>query len=375
MRPLSMLGLNSLLFCVVCLPAFADDPRLSFAEAEPLPKMNARFERTEGWIGADAAYSVVLSAQRRLWLFDDTWVGSVRDGKRADATMVNNSVALQDGNGDAEKLRFVIRSNPDKKVAALFTPADGPGWFWPQAGACADKKLYLWLSQIEKTADPGVFGFRQIGQTLAIVENPNDDPTAWRLAQHKLPFTVFGADRELTFGAAVLQDSDYLYVFGTDEELKPIRGGRHLIVARVPVSAVEDFRAWKFYDGQRWETEFRTASRLVGGMASEFSVSYLADFKRYVLVYTEGGLSARILARAATSPWGPWSASTEIYRCPEAGWDKKIFCYAAKAHPSLAAGDELVVSYVANSFDFWQVVADARLYFPRFIRVKVRASE
>ncbi len=175
-----MLGLSSLLFCVVSLPAFADDPRLSFAEAEPLPKMNARFERTEGWIGADAAYSVVLSAQRRLWLFDDTWVGSVRDGKRADATMVNNSVALQDGNGDAEKLRFVIRSTPDKKVAALFSPADGPGWFWPQAGAYADKKLYLWLSQIEKTADPGVFGFRQIGQTLAIVENPNDDPTTWR---------------------------------------------------------------------------------------------------------------------------------------------------------------------------------------------------
>ena len=290
MRRNSTLGFSSLLLCALSLPALADEPGLSFREAEPLPQMNARFERTEGWIGADAAYSVALSPERRLWLFDDTWVGSIRDGKRAGATMVNNSVALQDGIGDAEKLRFVIRSNPDQKAAALFTPADGAGWFWPQAGAYLNKKLYLWLSQIEKTADPGVFGFRQVGQVLAVVENPNDDPASWRLEQHKLPFTVFGAERELTFGTAVLEDGDYLYVFGTDEEMKPIRGGRHLIVARVPVSAVEDFRAWKFYDGEGWQTESRAARRLVGGMAGECSVSYLADFKRYVLVYTDGGL-------------------------------------------------------------------------------------
>jgi hypothetical protein len=106
-------------------------------------------------------------------------------------------------------------------------------------------------------------------------------------------------------------------------------------------------------------------------MASECSVSYLAVAKRYVLVYTEGGLSDRILARSADTPVGPWSASSVVYQCPEAGWDNRIFCYGAKAHPSLAAGDELVISYIANSFDFWQVAADARIYVPRFIRVKV----
>jgi hypothetical protein len=51
--------------------------------------------------------------------------------------------------------------------------------------------------------------------------------------------------------------------------------------------------------------------------------------------------------------------------------DKRIFCYAAKAHSSQGSDDELVLSYVANSFDFWQVVADARLYWPRFVSVKV----
>ena len=131
---------------------------------------------------------------------------------------------------------------------------------------------------------------------------------------------------------------------------------------------MEDFAAWRFYRDGRWDGDFRTATRLVKGMASECSVTYLPGFKRYVLVYTEGGLSARN-SRSTASPWGPWSAATVLYQCPESGWDKRIFCYAAKAHPTLAGGDEAVISYVANSFDFWQVAADARLYWPRFIRV------
>jgi hypothetical protein len=58
-----------------------------------------------------------------------------------------------------------------------------------------------------------------------------------------------------------------------------------------------------------------------------------------------------------------------VYECPEAAWDRQIFCYAAKAHESLVAGDQFILSYAANSFDFWQVARDARLYWPRFVRV------
>jgi hypothetical protein len=376
MRRLWMLGLMQGAFLgVFSLPALAAAPPLSFGEAEPLPKINAVFERKDGWIGADGAYSVALSVQRRLWLFSDTWVGSVRDGKRYDATIVNNSVALQDGSGNAAKLRFVIRQNADRKAAALFTPADGRGWFWLQAGVYTNNKLYLLLSQVEKTGDPGVFGFQQIGQTLGIVANPDDEPTSWRLEQRKLPCTIFSPERQLTFGAAILPDGDFLYVYGTDEEINARRRDRSLIVARVRASALEDFAAWRFYRQDHWDSDCRAASRMAGGMASECSVSYLPTFQRYVLVYTEGGLSARILARTASSPVGPWSTPTVLYRCPEASWDKRIFCYGAKAHASLAARDELVVSYVANSFDFWQVAADARIYWPRFIRVKVHAKE
>jgi hypothetical protein len=366
--------INIVLFFAVGAPSCADDPRLSFGDAQPIPEMNALFQCKDGWIGADGAHSLQLSDGRRMWLFSDTWVGSVHDGKRFDATIVNNSVALQDGVGANVKLQFVVGQNRQKRPAALITPADGRGWFWLQAGAYNSSKLYLFLSHVEKTGRPGVFGFRQFGQTLGIVANPNEDPVTWRIEQRKLPWTIFNSERELTFGAAVLQDGEFLYVFGTDEDVEASGRKRYLILARTPVAGVADFTAWRFYgDGGR-VADFRAAGRMVGDVASECSVSYLAEFRRYVLVYTEGGMSARIFARTAPAPWGPWSAATVLYRCPEASWDTKIFCYGAKAHASLSARDELVVSYIANSFDFWQVAADARIYWPRFVRVKLRNS-
>ena len=44
------------------------------------------------------------------------------------------------------------------------------------------------------------------------------------------------------------------------------------------------------------------------------------------------------------------------------------------AVPSLSFGQELVISYVVNSFDFWQVARQAELYWPRFVRVTLVTS-
>jgi hypothetical protein len=97
--------------------------------------------------------------------------------------------------------------------------------------------------------------------------------------------------------------------------------------------------------------------------------------KRYLAVYTERGLSPRIMGRTADRPWGPWSAPAVLYECPEMGRDKKVFCYGAKAHPALSSGRDVVVSYVVNSFDFGQVAREAKLYWPRFVRVTLAPAE
>ena len=340
------------------------------AEFKTSPEWDAKFQQRDGWTGGDGAYSVAITPERTVWLFSDSFVGKVRDGKRTEATMVNNAVGVQEGHGDSSKLRFVVRTGKDGKPAAMLTPPDGRGWFWIADGVCVSGKLFLFLPQIEKKAgDQGAFGFRQVGQWLGSVANPLDDPTEWRVEYQKLPFSEFSADRSVIFGAAVLRVEEYVYIYGLDEKsVKPFPDKR-MILARVKAESLADFSAWRFWHDREWDADFRKAGHLASGMANEASVSYQPGAKRYVVVYSEYGLSDRIMARTSKDPWGPWSEPFLLFTCPDRKGDKQLFCYAAKAHPTESPGDDLLVSYVVNSFDFWQVARDASLYWPRFVRV------
>src|SRR5262245_36800631 len=253
---------------------FAESPQSPFEPAVPDEVMNALFQQSEGWIGADGAYSVPLALRRTLWLFGDTWVGKIKDGSRAGSAMVNSSVAIQEGTGKDAQIKFLIRRNGNDKPAALLVPDDGKGWFWLQSGVRVGDPLYLFLAQIEKTETPGVFGFRQIGQWLGVVANPDDDPLSWRITQHKIACTLFSPERQINFGAAALAEGENLFIYGTHEDRRAGGLKRHLILARAPANKIEDFDAWRFFDGGQWVGDHLAASHLFDGMASEGSVSY-----------------------------------------------------------------------------------------------------
>jgi len=362
---------------LTCLVVWAAAARAAeppaVVKAEPLPAWDAKFRRTDGWIGGDGAYSVPISPTRNLWLFSDTWIGKVRNGKRTDLAMVNNTVGVQDGRGSDAKLTFVVRRDADGKPQSLITPADGRGWFWPFAATHHRGKLYLFLAQMEKADGPPAFGFQAIVQSLGVVSNPDADPTAWTITQHKLPWVEFAADRKLNFGSAVLTAGDHLYVYGYEET--PRKGffpARRMVLARVPVGQVDDLKAWRFLTAGGWKAEPKDLKPLADDLAVEYSVTHLPGLKRYAAVYTELGMSDRIMARFAESPEGPWSKPVLLHRCPEMGRDKKVFSYAAKAHPHLADGNELVISYVVNAFELARVINDATLYWPTFVRVTLK---
>jgi hypothetical protein len=333
--------------------------------AVPVPELDALFQRTDGWIGGDAVYSVLISPTRTLWLFNDTWVGKVRDGRRTDATMVNNTVGVQDVAN--RRLTYSIGRDRDGKAVALIVPADGRGWFWPQAGAADGHRLSIFLRQVEKTQATGAFAFRSIGMSLGTVADAGGPPESWRVEQAKMPNVVFSPERNLMWGAAVLRLGDDLYVYGADERPTNVFPERHMVVARTPAAQVADFAAWRYYRDGGWTDDFHLAGHLADGMATEYSVTPFGS--GFLAVYTELGLSPRIMGRTGERPWGPWSAPVLLYQCPEMGRDRKLFCYAAKAHPSLSSDREVVISYVVNSFDFWQVARQAELYWPRFVRV------
>jgi hypothetical protein len=328
-------------------------------QAEPAPEWNAHFTGNKGWIGGDGVATTALSRDRVLWLFGDTIIGEVKDGGRPGSTMVSNSLGLS-GRGKDAPIRFIFGKYKDGKPTSFFTPADEVGWFWPLSAIRLRDKLYMFFIQVEKTQGKGVFAFRSIGNWLITVDNADADPDAWRVHQTKLAFAQFGS--------AVLANEGQLYVYGYHEQGKGI-GRRMLTVARVPIAKVEDLTAWQFLSKTGWSDKATDAADVASGLATEYSVSRLAD-GRFVLVYTENGLSERIVARFAKEPEGPWSEPVLLYRCPEMARDKGVFTYAAKAHP-WASSDALLVSYCTNTWDFWQAFRDEKVYRPKFVRVKV----
>jgi hypothetical protein len=338
-------------------------------KAEPALDWDAKFAGTNGWIGGDGVCSVILGPRRVLWLFDDTLWGSVQGGRRVNTVMVNNTIAVQQG-GQAAPLRFIAGRGPDGKPAAVLTPVDGKGWFWTQSAMRVSTRLFLFLAQIERGQTPGPFGFKHIGQWLALVENPEEEPGTWRIKQHRLPFAQFAPGRERSWGSAVLADRGAVDIYGYDAHGKGI-GKRQLTVARVAAKKLADFGAWRFRTATGWSAKPADAAPLAGGLATEFSVIRLPGGKEYVAVYTENGLGDRIVGRFARAPDGPWSEAVLLYRCPAMQQDKGVFSYAAKAHPWAATGRELLVSYCVNAWDFAWLFRDERVCRPKFVRIKL----
>ena len=358
-----MLRALTLLLCLF-LSACQAQPRL---RVEPLLSYDAAFEITSGWTGGDGAYSVALGGERILWMFGDTLVGRVENGRRVDSRLIHNSAAIQTGRApSAAGLAFIYRRLPDGGPAAFLQPAEGVGWLWPYHGVRTAAGLFLFLLQIEPAEGPAGFGFRPVATWLGKVADPDAPLERWTLSQQKTPW---GTEHRL-YGSSVLLGGDYVYIYGTVDDAAGGGMAKQMIAARAPAQKVGDFSAWRFWANGEWTAEVERASAVCTNVASEFSVSYQPAVGRYVLVYTEGGLSANIVLRFSPRPEGPWGEPMKVYRCPEVGWDPRVFCYAAKGHPELsAAADELIVSYMANATDFALLASDPRLYRPRFLRV------
>lgn len=357
---------------------------------EKAPELEKWFDATENWGGADGVFSIPLDEHRLLFTFGDTFTNRQR------RKMVNNSIAiLQVKDKTPVGVDFYFGQTSTGEIRSFVVPNDNRGLFWLAAGLRDGAELHLFAAHIELTPSGGPFGFRQIGEVLLTVSNPDDPPPQWQIRQQTVPYFRSDETGNTVVGSATLipaeADAKYVYLYGFDEEKTPIFPIKHAIVARVLKGRVDEIGGWEFYcgpaklpenaqpqdlmkDQDNWTNDFRRATRLAREVASEYSVSYLPCLRSYVMVYTRLGLSQDIMMRTATTPVGPWSEGIRLYRVPDLPEDHKAFFYAAKAHPNLAADDELVISYVANSFDFGRLVRTPDIYRPWFIRVKFSES-
>lgn len=334
----------------------------------PLAGCDRRFTpRGPGWTGGDACYSVPIGKDRYLWLYGDTFIGKVREGRHTDATLISNTIGIQAGKDPRGPVDFRW-GRRDGKPSPFFPDKEG-SWLWPGDGSLLGEELVLFWGRYRKT-DESPFGFAHAGTVLIRVRNPWDDPVRWRWSAHELPLESWENASKVIHGAALVRDGGHLYIYVVRDDAG--RGTRELQLARTFPSwaAVSDPRTWTWYRDGRWTGNAARAGALIAGAGAELTVHRDPTDGLFRMVYSPGGLSNEVVGRKSPAPWGPWGPPTTFYRCPEPGWNKGYFCYAAKAHPHLAApGGGLLVTYVANASKFEDLLADARIYKPRFLRV------
>lgn len=370
--------------CVARVHASAED-----FLAKPDPEWDRVFQRSEGWTGGDAMYSLPLDDRRVLWLFADTWIGPVENNKHVPGSkLVNNTLAMHSllpagktPAPDEVSFRWGNMNDAEKPQAWIRPPTenDAPDapehWYWVAdavmlPGPNGKERLCIFLWHIERAEGEGVFNFRSRGGALAIVDNPQDDWEQWNVRQVVNPHaTRAGAKPETTWGCEAMLVTEaggeqFVYVYGTQT-------GAQMVLARAVPEKIDDFAAWEFRTPTGWSYSIARAAAVARGVTSEFSITPIErEGKSYwVLIQSELFLGPHVLARVATSPAGPWSRPKKIYRVLDLERNKNYFTYAAKAHPELSRPGELLITYVVNSADFGAMVNDAWIYRPRFLRL------
>ena len=354
--------LTELFFVINLNQVFAKD---TSSGARPIEELNSLFKTDSGFLGGDGFYNVRLSSDRTLIIFGDTLTGTVEGGKRKIAGMPNNTIALLYKKPGNEK--FGVEFFLDEKMAPFLKNSDPGRFFWPLDGILSGGKLYLFAAQIKKTSDSDVFGFKEAGNYIFVIDNPSDPPRSWRKSAIKIPHAKFSGKSYIIWGSALLSKDGYIYIYGVYSDGVEKR----LVIARAAEGGLSDFNAWEFYSGGAFH-EKAAPSALLKGIANEFSVVSLPGDDAFGLVYTLNSMGASIVMRTSASViFKEESNARVVYRCPENGLTKNVFTYSAKAVKALCVRGRLTLVYFSNSFDASDPINDLRIYWPRFVEAVI----
>ncbi|MFD1321868.1 phospholipase A2 [Micromonospora sonneratiae] len=304
------------------------------------------------WTGGDGTASVPLPDGRVVWLFADTYLGSVNaDGSRpASAPMVNNTIVVQDGTTLTTTLHGGTATTPE----ALVKPAAKDEYFWAADGTVEAGSLKVLYNRYRRTGS-GMWDFSLVGTALASFGLPS--LTLSSVVDLPLNSTI-------AWGSAVLEGTSHTYIFGSSSDSSGMKFGH---VARVPSGGLGG--TWEFWNGNSWSATEATTARLLSGVGTSYAVQQVGD--HYVLTTQENNVSfnPQFVAYTAPSPTGPFSGPIDLFTAPEQGPGTSAFVYTARLHPELARSGKLLMSYDVNSFKAEDNLADARLYRPRFVEL------
>ncbi|MBS2038015.1 DUF5005 domain-containing protein [bacterium] len=312
------------------------------AQTRPDPEWDAVFQRNRGWNGADGAYSVLLNGGWTGWLFSDTFVGPVDpDGSRKDNAFIHNSWAR------IESLRPTVNLFSNREV---YSNPTSPNAYWVyQPVLDSGQKGWIFFGEFSFSKEgPEGLNFKQVGNWLAPLDWSGTAPKVGK----PLAIPHFQAQPALNFGAAVLEEADYFWVYGT----RDYGDHKELLLARVPGGQLDDFASWEFWP--HWSHDVNSAQPLLKQVSNELSV-FRVD-KEFRLL-TQVGTEVRYYRGLNPDRFEDFKVIAQLEE------EDGVMTYNAKAHPEL--GWPLLITYNRNAFPPQLVLDKADRYRPRCLRL------
>lgn len=332
------------------------------------------------WVGGDAAYSIPLSSKRTLWLFGDSFIGQIKNNKRANCTMVHNAVAIEDtsqSNGSPGKFTYFSGKkavNPKPENTGFFHCLDKGDYYWPADGFLSNGKLNIFMHVVRTDYKlPAPFQFELRTDHLVTVDNPQDAPDKWR---YQIKALNTSAKRTL-YGVACRADNKHMYFFCSNGAVALDLFKHPAVVARLPIAKAEPFSLNKLeWWSQKWEPTYELPETLFDDGASEMTVTKVPGLPGYFAFYIPPDKKA-IVMRHAAEMQGPWSERTVVYQFPAGSPD--LLYYSAKAHPQYLTDatknkGEIILTYCTNSSNFAKLTSNAKLYVPQALKISIANS-
>jgi hypothetical protein len=325
-----------------------------FSQVVPDSAFNAKLRKFNGgWIAGDATFSIALPDGKTLWLFGDSFIGTVKSDMSiaAGAKMIRNCAVLQDGDS-LTALYGGSFLNPESFVKAANEAA---AWYWPEHGLVENDTLKIFFSEFVLAPGPSGFNFKYKAAHLARLAYP----AISLIDLTDLPYYELNG---VSYGNSVLVEDGYTYIYGR-QETDTVYHIPYPHVARVPVGNI--LAPWEFYTGNGWSADPLATKRMSSAAVSqEFGVIRLKN--KYVMISQEIWFSKKIYPYTSNTPVGPWTRGRLLYETPILF--ANTFTYNAFPHPQFNKDDQLLISYNSNG-NFADIFTNVEVYRPRFIRV------
>jgi len=318
-------------------------------------------------IGQDGAFSITLPDQKSLWIFGDTFLGTIDESGRRNIEDMPNNTGLICKSKNAPQAFDEFDYLTDKlgklrQLVPLQKEENSEAYrIWAMDGTFIQNKLYLFFIRVKIIPELfWPFKFKVVGSGLAVADYP--ELIFKRLNQKNNG--LFWSESEPCFGVSVLPSSfdPYVYIYGSQQKDKI----QYCYLARVKKDSIGKIGEYEYLSSldPKWSKESKDLVPIFTDMPTEISVSFNNYLNCFLAVHSLD-TTGKIVGRTSLTPWGPWSDPYLLFQPKIPLRNPLVYkgplVYAGKEHSEYSKQDGRIIYITFVEFEE---------YFPHLVEVE-----